>query len=137
MRLIRAVVFAVVVAGCTKPLPPTSKTCATRVTVEDSSNPGKVATSVITDPSAIQSLESLFPGYQARPESDVAAAYDPPYVFTFDLRDGSSVRVIASSGCDVWSAGQGDLQVSGDLKKVLAAAVARVGRERGDSAESR
>lgn len=40
-----------------------AKTPATRGTDEVSSNPWKPARTIGTDPSAIQSIESIFPGY--------------------------------------------------------------------------
>jgi hypothetical protein len=117
--LILSVIGMLTAIGCMRHTVPHPSTIAQRVTVVDRTALSGSVTNVVDDPTAIAAIESLFPAYETRPKSDIAAGYIAQHVFTFDLPDHSSVRVVSDGDGELWSTGNGDLRVVGDLKKTL------------------
>ncbi len=88
MRLLILSVIAMLTAiGCMPQTTPHPSTIAQRVTVVDGTDAARSVTNVVDEPTAIAALEALFPAYETRPKSDIAAGYIAQYVFIFDLRD--------------------------------------------------
>jgi len=110
--------FRVVRAGKPTAAQPTSRV----ILVQD--DRGKVIRAYsLTDKDQVAAIESFFPGYHDRPTSDRAGAWRSGYQVYFDFPDCHSDRLLVSSpslDMAVWSIGNGDHAVKGDIHKFVA-----------------
>jgi hypothetical protein len=81
----------------------------------------------LTDPKKLILLESFFPDYRKRPDSDDAAAWEAAYRIYFDFPNGEALRVSVSRNDQAgrWSVGRGDFRTKGDFTRFIADLVSR------------
>ncbi|QDU30108.1 hypothetical protein ETAA8_52270 [Anatilimnocola aggregata] len=66
-------------------------------------------------------LESYFPSYRTRPESDEAGAWEAKYEVFFNMKHGQSYRVLVAPNSRFWSMGRGDFEIRGYFSDFVAA----------------
>ncbi len=84
----------------------------------------------VVDPATIAKLAALFPDYDKRPSSDIAALWEAGHHVYFNFRKGRAIRVTVSANGDgdTWSVGNGDFRTNGKFAELVSGLRRRAAR---------